>query len=192
MEGRPQLSWGVRPQPTFMRIPLRGTPDDWFAWLVGSDEKLRHDAKLLLGGLTPEDPVPPEPLIARLTDRDPRTVFWAVVGLTCLRPRATAAVSGLAHLATADPAFGTRQAAIGALVRVAPRDPVAKRAILNGLVDDSFWVRAEALRALIQVPELDQGDMEAIRALERDSEAVVRNQVEVTLRNIRLQGSPAA
>lgn len=65
-----------------MRIPIRGSPDDWFAWLKGPDEKLWKDATLILGGLFPEDPVPPEPIIARLEDADAKIVFWAIIGLS--------------------------------------------------------------------------------------------------------------
>jgi HEAT repeat protein len=159
-----------------MRIPIRGTPDDWFAWLAGSHEERRHDATLILGGLTPDDPVDPDPLIARLADPNPDIVFWAVVGLTCLE-----------HAA-----FGNRQAALGALARVAPREPVARRAILYALGDESLWVRMGALQALIEIPELSEDDLAAIRSLEQDPEPFVRDQVEITLRNIRLRPAPAA
>lgn len=175
-----------------MRIPIRGTPDDWFAWLTGPDEKRRHDATLILGGLTPDDPVAAEPLIARLTDPDRRIVFWAVVGLACMRHRAAAALPALVQLAAAHPAFGVRQGALIALGRVAPDQVLAKQAMLYALGDESLWVRKEALSALIQVPGVTEHDLAAIRVLEQDPEPKVRRQVEITLRNIRLRGGPAA
>jgi HEAT repeat protein len=181
--GRLQLS---------MRIPLRGTPDDWFAWLDGSHEKRRQEAKLILGGLTPDDPIAPEPLIARLADPNPEIVFWAVVGLSCMERRSAAALLQLIRVASLHTAFGNRQAALEALARVAPREPVAKQAILYALGDESLWVRIGALRALIEIPELSEDDLAAIRTLEDDPETMVRDQAEITLRNIRLRPEPAA
>ena len=171
---------------------LHGTPDEWFAWLTGPDAQRRKEATLILGGLQPEDPVDPAALIARLEDSSSDRVFWAIIGLSCLGPRAEAAVPKLAQVSAADPAFGHRQAALGALVRVGPRSLLAKQAILYALGDKNFWVRHSALEALISISELTADDLSAINKMEEDPEPLVRDQVEITLRNIRRRGSPAA
>jgi HEAT repeat protein len=170
-----------------MRVPIRGTPDDWFQWLRSDDAELRHEATLILGGLVPEDPVSPEPLLVRLSDSDKDVVFWSIVGLTCLEHQATPALPLLIRVAATHPVFGIRQAALEALPRIAAEDVAVKRALLYSLRDDSPWVRQSALRALIYVPGLDVTELEAIRALEADPDPMVSSQVEITLRNIRLR-----
>ena len=175
-----------------MRIPLRGTPDDWFAWLRSGQTEQRHEAQLIFGGLVPEDPVAPETLMARLQDPNTDIVFWAVIALARLERRAAPALSALRQLATTHPAFGVRAAALDALSHISSEDPVSKQAFLYALGDESAWVRAGALRAFISVPDLDDTDLAAIRALAQDPESVVVQQVEITLRNIRLRTGPAA
>jgi HEAT repeat protein len=175
-----------------MRIPLRGTPDDWFAWLSSGQTEQRDEAKLILGGLVPEDPVAPETLMAQLQNPSTDIVFWAVIALDRLERRAAPALPALRQLATSHPAFGVRDAAIAALSRIASADPVSKQAFLYALGDESAWVRASALRAFINVPDLADTDLAAIRALAQDPESMVVHQVEITLRNIRLRTGPAA
>ena len=174
-----------------MRIPIRGTPDDWFIWLRGNDEERRHEATLMLGGLVPDDPVGPEAFIPRLESPDQDTVFWAVTALACLERRSIVALPALIQVGASHAAFGVRQAALGALTRIAPFHPAAKHALLYALGDDSLWVRTSALAALIDVTELNETELAAIRALEQDPEPFVRDQVEITLRNSRLRASPA-
>jgi hypothetical protein len=159
--------------------------------LAGDDEKRRHDARLILGGLTPDDPVAPEALVSRLTETDEDIVFWAVIGLARLEDRAAVGLSAISRVAARHPAFGVRQAALEALPRIAAKDPEIKPVLVHALVDESPWVRQSALRAFISVPALDASYLAAIRALEHDPDEIVRHQAEVTLRNIRLRGSAA-
>ena len=71
-------------------------------------------------------------------------------------------------------------------------ETLRRSAMLAALSDDSSWVRMSALEALIAVPRLTRADISTIRALKHDTDPMVRERVEVTLRNIRLRRDPAA
>jgi HEAT repeats len=165
-----------------LRIP--GTPDDWFAWLEGSDQSRRHKAKLILGSLDPGARVPLDPIIARLSDSGSEPVFWAAIALGCLGAKSVAALPALTQLALSAPAFGVRQAAISALVKIAPESNTVKATLHQALEDHDPFVRSEALSSFIYLENIKESDIEAIQALEQDSSEYVRNGVEIAIRNI--------
>lgn len=170
-----------------MRIPPRGSPDDWFAWLTSSSAPLRKRATLILGGLEPTDDVPVEPLVGRLRDGREDVVFWALVGVARLGARARAALPDICRIAVAHEAFGVRQAAIGALVDIGPGEPDTIATLRLALRDGSPYVRREALEAIIEVPQLTEADLGAIAEMARDEDETVADWSEIALRNIRLR-----
>jgi HEAT repeat protein len=78
---------------------------------------------MALGGLQPGDNVAVEPLIHALRASKAGVVFWCVIGLGCLGKGAKEAVPELIRIATEDPQFGTRQAALYALSKVGQTYP---------------------------------------------------------------------
>jgi HEAT repeat protein len=100
-----------------------GTSEQWVAWLTSPDEDLWKHATMALGGLQPGDNVAVEPLIHALRASKAGVVFWCVIGLGCLGKGAKEAVPELIRIATEDPQFGTRQAALYALSKVGQTYP---------------------------------------------------------------------
>ena len=164
-----------------------GTPDDWFAWLEDPGGARRHEAKLILGGLLPTDPVPVAPLLARLTHANEEIVFWSIVALGRLEVRASAAATEVERLVVAHPAFRVREAAIDALAKIAPTAPGTWRSIQVAFQDTSALVRRQALQASIAVPSLTSDDLAVIESLQIDGDEAVRRWSEIALRNIALR-----
>ena len=169
------------------RVPLIGSPDEWFEWLTGRDDKRAHEATMILGGLEPSDPVPIPPLVQRLDASTEKAQFWAIIALGRLEINALSAAPRLREIARAHEAFGLRQAAILALKRIAPADPATKETLKLGLGDPNPFVRRETLRAFIDVPNLTPADLQLIAAAATDSNEAVAAWSEIALRNIRLQ-----
>jgi HEAT repeat protein len=164
---------------------IRGTPEDWLAWLVGPDPRKRKEAKLILGGLTPDDEAALVPLAKALASNDDVIVFWSVVALTRLGRRATSAVPALCRLANFHAQFGMRQAAVAALGQIAPGDGAAKAAVLNAISDLSPFVRREALQAICAFDSLSNVELGRIRAAASDPDETVARWSKAALRNIR-------
>ena len=47
-----------------------------------------------------------------------------------------------------------RQASLAALVKIAPQDPTVKTTVMRALDDSNPFVRGEALRALVAIPDI--------------------------------------
>lgn len=166
---------------------IQGTPEEWLSWLTSSDERKRKEVTLTLGGLIPKDRVPIAPLVEALASDNRDLVFWATIGLGCLGPHAATAVAPLSRVAHDHPEFGTRQAAVMALSRIAPSDPTAKVVVLNALDDSNPFVRREALQALIAFEDLSAEELGQIKTMEKDPDEMVARWSEIALRNIRLR-----
>jgi HEAT repeat protein len=170
-----------------MRVPPEGSPDDWFSWLRGQNQKLRKRATLILGGLEPTDEVAVTPLQDRLADDDADVVFWAIIGLQRLGERALSSAPMVAEIATRHPTFGVRQAAVGALPMVGPTEPCSLLALRAALRDESPFVRREALQAFVGIPNLEARDLETIADMSKDPDEAVAMWSEIALRNISLR-----
>jgi hypothetical protein len=127
----------------------------WLDDLGNLNERIAHDARLRLGGLTVVDSWMAPQLLATLDDVDERRRFWSIVGLSCLaRNNALGAEAadvcrGLIDVATSDPAFGNRQAALIALGHCPAYADVSVPAIVGiGRAEGHALVRAEAIRTL--------------------------------------------
>jgi HEAT repeats len=134
---------------------------------------------------------PIAPALEDLQSSDPRTAILAMVRLPRLGERAREAVPELLRIASLSSEFGMRQAAVAALVDIAPDDPSAKAAVLQALNDSDPFVRREALQALIKIKELSPGDLARIKDMENDPHEDVRDWSEIALRNIRLRDDAA-
>lgn len=167
-------------------MTIKGTPDQWFAWLTSTNHCQRHKAKLILGSLKPSDSVDVQALIHALACENDEVVFWAMTALGRLGAQATIAIPMLISL-TQHPAFGQRQTAIKVLSEIAPDQADAKAAIIAALHDASPFVRRQALQAMIRMQNLDSNDLNDIRALEADSDSAVAAWAEIALRNIAMQ-----
>jgi len=160
------------------------TSAEWLSWLVGADEDRRKEATLRLGGLTPEDSVPLQPLLDGLRSDNETVVFWCTVALGRVGEAAHAGLADLLSVASGHPKFGLRQAAVAAAPRVDPRDESVRLTLLGALSDPSECVRREALQALVSMRNLRSEDLAAIRSLENDPDPNVARWSEVALRNI--------
>jgi HEAT repeat protein len=169
-------------------IPPDTTIADWLRWLDSDDPDLRKEATLVVGGIDAADNVPVEPLIDGLRSNSERTVFWAAIALGRMGEQARRAVPMLREIVAEYYQFGTRQAALTALGRIAPDDREAKHSVLAAFADLSPFVRREALQAMIQFHNLDPGDLAKIKEMESDSDEAVASWSEIALRNIRLRG----
>jgi HEAT repeat protein len=165
----------------------RGALKTWLAWLIGTDVAKRREAVLALQSLTPDDAVPVSPLVQALGAQNDLLVFWSAIALGCLGRRAARAVPALARIANEHPQFGTRQAAVNALSRIAPGSREAKAAVMGALTDPNPFVRREALQALIAFKNLSVEELSRIKLLEHDPEQAVASWSEIALRNIRLR-----
>ena len=169
------------------RVPLTGTPDDWFDWLTGPDEQRAHDATIILGGIEPADGIPVAPLVERLDSDKEYVQFWALIALGRLEDNAVIAAPRIREMARSHKAFGLRQAAIMAIKRIAPADPATKETLTFTLRDPNPFVRRETLQAFIDVPALTQSDLQLIAAAANDEDETVARWSEVALRNVRLK-----
>jgi hypothetical protein len=162
------------------------TVHDWLRWLEGPDGDLRHEAKLRLGGIMPDDDVPVQPLMHAVAAAREPALFWAIVALGRLGSRASAAVSMLRETAAGHYQFGIRESALVALAKIAPDDAQSKACAVAALGDINPFVRQQALRALISFQGLTTEDLAAIKACESDPDESVSRWSEIALRNIRL------
>jgi len=163
---------------------LRGTPESWIAALTGPSERAWKHATLTMGGLQPEHEVDPAPFIRALDSDNDEVVFWSVTALGRLRRRAQSAVPRLIEAATHS-LIAVREAVIVALVRIAPADVPAKRAIFARFRDRSPIVRSEALRAVTDLRGLEPADFRKVRGRLRDRNADVRDDARTTIDNIK-------
>lgn len=156
--------------------------------LFNEDRKAAHQARLVLGGLGPDDEIDVGVLVNALAiDGRDDLVFWASIALGRLGPKASAACTRLATLARSHSAFGLRQAAIQSLVKIAPGDPLTKGAVFDALGDPDASVRREALQSVIAVPGLGALDLDRIASMQFDPDVDVRRWVEIATRNITLR-----
>ncbi len=163
---------------------FKGNPEDWLRWLGSNDPDLSQQARLALGGLTPQDGFSPEVFLAALASDDDDIVLWSVVALGRLEAGALRAIPGLVRLASAHRAFGVRQAAVSALPRIGSEEPEVKPALLAALTDASPFVRREALQALTALPQLEQMDLRTIENMGADPDQDVARWSKIALRNI--------
>ncbi len=166
-----------------------GSSKDWLEWLTGPDEGRQKEATLILGGLTPDDPVDLGPLLFGLLSSDRQVRFWSIVAVGRLGPGAAGALPELKRIALCDPEFGLREGAVSALTRIAPADSAVKATVFAALGDTHPAVRREALRATMRLPAISPAELTAIKGLERDPDAGVVRWSEIALRNIRLRGA---
>jgi hypothetical protein len=162
-------------------------PEEWFARLTANDTRERTRAVARVCQLVSEDGA----LLARLSDalRSPNdhAVFWVIVKLGSAGPDARATVPALVQCLGERKEFGLREAAVGALVRIAPDDPSVKAAVLGAFTDASPYVRRRALQASIDLVGLSDTDLDLIRGMEADPDEHVAKWSEIALRNIRLK-----
>lgn len=111
-------------------------------------------------------------------------VFWLVTYLGSLGPDARVAVPELIRLLERRPPFGTREAIVGALARIAPDAPEAKAAVFGAFADPDPHVRRGALQATIDLADLSPDDLARIKEMEADPDKHVASWSEVALRNI--------
>jgi HEAT repeat protein len=163
----------------------RVEPSSWLRWLTEGDEVARKRAQMLLGGLESEDIDDPAPLFEGLQAQDDDVIFWCLIALGRIREVGAAAAPRIREIVTGHDAFGTRQAALQALVKVAPVDPATRSAVLSCLEDDSPFVRREALQCMIAVASVADGDLDTIGALAKDTDPTVARWSEIAIRTIR-------
>ena len=162
-------------------------PTKWLDAIDGADEALDREAQLALGGLGPDDDVVMQPIFDALSSPSEKRVFWAVAALTQLEGRSLPALPRVAELATGDAAFGVRQAAVGALAKIAPGEATARNALRRALADESPFVRRQALQAFVAVPSHTSEELAAIDARRDDPDSAVRASFEIARRHIRLR-----
>lgn len=162
-------------------------PDEWFARLTVNDTRERNRAVARVCHLVSEDGGLLGLLSNALRSPNDHAVFWVVVKLGSAGARARATVPALVQCLRERPEFGIREAAVGALVEIAPDDPSVKAAVIGAFADTSPHVRRSALQASIDLVGLSDADLDIIRALEADPDEHVARWSEVALRNIRLR-----
>ena len=170
-------------------IPSDSTVEDWIRWLASDDALTRREAVRILGQLNAADQVAVSSFVDALQSSNDKVVFWATVTLGRLRERAKSAVPALCSIVKDYWQFGTREAALASLSKIAPDDQHAKEAVLGAFSDVSPDVRCQALEAIIDFAGLTPRDLDAIKRMEKDSDADVACWSEIALRNIRLRGS---
>ena len=157
-------------------------PSPWLAALNECDEEARHAAKRALGGFTEADKVLAEPLVTALASRNEEVVFWGAVALGCIRLQGVSAVPRLASLIRSHPAFGVRQAAVQAIVRVAQGQAATRNAVFSALADDNAFVRRETLQAILSLLPLAPDELARVSRLSADPNEVVSRWSEIVLR----------
>lgn len=158
--------------------------------LQGSSAQERKHATLVLGGLTPEDACPIEPLVQVLSSENDDLVFWSIVALGRLQHQAELAVGKISVIAKTHHAFGIRQVALTALSKIAPDSAAARLAIFAAFADDNPFVRREALQSSILIPEHTSDELSKIAAMSADRDETVAAWSTVVLRNIRIKQEP--
>jgi HEAT repeat protein len=170
-------------------LPSDSTAEDWIRWLASDDPDMRREAVQILGQLNAADQVAVSPFVDALGSTVDQVVFWATVTLGQLGERAKSAVPALCGIVKDYWQFGTRQAALSSLSRIAADDQSAKEAVLIAFGDVNAFVRRQALQAIIEFADLTPHDFDAIKKMEKDSDADVARWSGIALRNIRLRGS---
>jgi HEAT repeat protein len=165
---------------------MKPSIQDYLDWVIGEDIELRQEAKLYLGGLTPDDDVSVHPLIDALRSSNDDLAFWAVVALNRLKGKSIDAIPSLLELCVKHEAIGVRQAVITALASIAPETPNVREAVFAAFSDESPFVRREALQAAISLVNLAEADLTAIGEMKGDPDEAVSRWSEIALRNIAI------
>jgi hypothetical protein len=160
--------------------PLPGSPQVWLDAIAGRNSTARKDATLIIGDLRKSDAVDPAPFIAALKSDDEDVVFWSLVALERIGAPAKAGLTQIA-VSLQHPAFGVRQAAIGAIAKLGIYDEQVQDIILTVLDDTDPFVRAEAVRALARARALREDIIAKVRSLLRDPDEDVRHCAEKCL-----------
>jgi uncharacterized sulfatase len=121
-------------------------------------QRIREAAEL--AGQTDPDAV--GKLAGLLKDSDAAVRYWAILGLTALGPKAHPAADTLSKCLR-DVSPNVRLAAAETLCHLGKTDG-ALQVLMDGLVDDSEWVRLQAANAL---DRLDDGARPALAAMRR-------------------------
>jgi HEAT repeat protein len=121
----------------------------------GANDERRHEARLQLQELSAVDAPMCGELLAAIDSAHDRRRFWAIAGLQALvragalGGQAARVARRLTAVATADPAFGVRQAALVTLARMPAHLDISLPIVVTCLrTDPDSHVRAEAARAL--------------------------------------------
>ncbi|MGA2582762.1 MAG: HEAT repeat domain-containing protein [Tepidisphaeraceae bacterium] len=173
------------PEPLPPKVQIRGTPDQWLAWLIGRNRKKRREAKQMFAALSPSDHVPLGPLINGLSSDKNEIVFWSAVGLAGVGPAALWALPKLIQLADNHPKPEIRQAATMAVRYVSPHSVNTKDLAARKLADKSPLVRQEALRTMISFGELSSQDLFRVNSLAHDPDKTVAKWSEIAMRTLR-------
>ena len=134
-------------------------------------------------------------ILARIASTDNEVVVVALADLALLAGFIDARsvscfVADLVSIATdASRPSAHRSLAIMNLEKHARDQIKAKSAITSALKDPSRDVRRQAVQSLGTWPELTEGELDNIRALENDKDFAVRNWVQIVLRNVQARNT---
>ncbi len=127
---------------------MKESPRVWLTRLKHEKADIRYEAKLLLGGLTPDDADYVPELIQALKGEDSECRFWAATALACIGSGAKDAVPEMIDLLQ-DQVLGNRQAAAHSLGCIGldadPAVPALEKTLQH---DRNQYVRREVVRAL--------------------------------------------
>jgi hypothetical protein len=161
-------------------------PEEWFARLTVDDTRERNRATARVCELVSENGELLAPLSNALRSPNDHAVFWVIVKLGSAGSAARATVPALVQCLRERKEIGLRQAAVRALVQIAPDEPSVKAAVLGAFADASPYVRQSALQAVIGIAGLSDAELDIIRGMETDPDEHVARWSEIALRNIRL------
>jgi HEAT repeat protein len=171
---------------------VRKSAAQWLDQLRHPDDEVAHRARLKLGGLEGKDAALLEGLVNAVEDTDDKRRFWALIGITRLARHMRirkADVEKLSALAERDPAFGVRQAAVGALKECRTHARYALPAIVRALGSDpSPFVRGEAARAIGSLGRLAASATPALMSALADTEDSVQSDASIALKFVPVEG----
>ena len=152
--------------------------------IISEDRKVHLRAADDISSFDAKSSVDESVFVDALHSENEDIVFWSIIAIEHLGPRGSEAIPKLILL-TQDERLFIRQAAVKALARVGPCDPSAKKGIFQVFHDREACARREALQACIDLPDLNENELEAIAAMATDPDEAVSRWSEIVLRNIK-------
>lgn len=129
--------------------------------------------------------------INSLNSENEDIVFWSILALEHIGPRAAGAIEKLIDLTKSEKLL-YRMSSVKALSYVGPSNPEAIEAIFESFGDDDANVRREALQSCINLHELSEEHLAAIAGMAADPDKDVVRWSEITQRNRRIDEAEKA
>ena len=159
--------------------------------IVSKDRRTYLKAADTISDFDGETSVDEAVFINSLNSENEDIVFWSILALEHIGPRAASAIEKLIDLTKSEKLL-YRMSSVKALSHVGPSNPEAIEAIFESFGDCDANVRREALQSCINLHELSEEQLAAIAGMAADPDEDVARWSEITQRNRRIDEAEKA